>query len=108
MSDTAKQIAGKLADAVEQWLVLDVITRVGEVDPSLPAQTLPAGGKAMRTRIRVLQGDIVHEADPAFVDGPYVGLVEEHNARVEKAEAILSRTVNTVIDLAKRLDELVR
>jgi hypothetical protein len=108
VSDIARNIATKLAAAVEEWLVLDVITRVGEVDPSLPVSTPPTGGKSMRTRIRVLQGDIVFETDPAFVSGEYTSLVADHTARVEKAEDILNRTVNTVIDLAKRLDELVK
>jgi hypothetical protein len=101
-------IAKKIGDAIENWLTLDVITRVGDVDPSAPVGDPPTGGKCIRTRIRVLEGDIVQELDPAFVgDGEYASLVPGHEAQVEKAQKILKDTADMVIDLAKQVRDLL-
>jgi hypothetical protein len=109
MAEAKRDLGTKLANAVDNWLVLDVVTRVGEVDPSLPVSAAPSGGKSMRTRIRVLEGDIIFESDPDFVNGgPYASLVAEHEKRVEKGEEILKRTVDTIVSLAEKVESLLK
>ena len=101
-------VAEKIGGAIENWLTLDVITRVGDVDPATPVGDAPVGGKCLRTRIRVLEGDIIQDMDPQFVgDGPLASLVPGHEARVAQAEEILNRTAKTVLDLAKQVKDLL-
>lgn len=101
-----KDIMGKLEDALEDLITLEVITAVGTVQPSLRDENgkkkqiaLDPGAKIIRTRIDLLHGDITTEMDPAFISGDLTALWPFQAEREKQATELLRSNIEALKSL---------
>ena len=99
-----KDILTMLENALEEFVTLEIVTSVGPVVPTPPAEqggkrakpALDPGAKVMRTRIDLLRSGVTTEIDPAFATGDYQGLRQFHAEREKLASEMVSSHVETV------------
>lgn len=96
-------IVDKINQSLADLVTLQIITVVGEVDLSSAAT---ASGKAARTRISLLDGDITTELDPSFVGGEYDAVRQFHLAREEQGQQIIQANIATLTKLLELARDL--
>jgi hypothetical protein len=86
----------RLSQAMENLVTLQIVTVVAEqIDLTNPKSI--ASGKAIRTRIRLDQGDIVTEMHPDFVVDEKLGAVLQfHTERENNAQQIIQRNLDVL------------
>lgn len=101
-----KDIVGKLENALEDLITLEIVTAVGTVQPSVrdesgkkKAIALDPGAKIIRTRIDLIQGDITTEIDPAFVNGDLTALWSFQEGREKQATEMLRSNIEALKSL---------
>ena len=86
----------RLSLAMENLVTLQIVTVVAE-QIDLPNPKSIASGKAIRTRIRLDQGDIVTEMHPDFVVDEKLGAVLQfHTERENNAQQIIQRNLDVL------------
>ena len=59
--------------------------------------------------IDLIDGDISHVMDEAFVnDEGYVGIRDDHLARVQDAQAIVDKNLKTLLDMVKTVGDILK
>lgn len=111
MSGLARLMA-RLEGAVNDMVQLKVITAVGTVSVEVTSTTKDGittttrtethkDSRAMITDIDLIDGDIMTAIDNVFVtDGAYASLRNDHLARVNDAQGIVSRNITVLKELA--------
>jgi len=92
---TPLEFIDKLAQALENLVTLDIRTVVGAVDWDKGAANLP-GAKEMRSKIRLIGGDITTVIDPAFASGDLQALRDFHLSREKEGAAIIQNNVEVL------------
>jgi len=118
MANEAEEMSGldkfmaRLESAVNDMVELKVITAVGNI--SVEVNSTTKGGittstrtethkdsRAIITNIDLIDGDIMTAIDNVFVtDEAYASIRTDHLARVNDAQAIVSRNINVLKELA--------
>lgn len=89
------QLRNKLAAAVNNLVTLEIVTVLSS-DINLD-QKETAKGQALRTRIRLDQGDIITEIDPAFITDPVLApVLDLHKERELQAQAIVKGNIEVL------------
>jgi hypothetical protein len=91
----------RVKDSLDNLVTLKIITSVGPVPAVDDKGNLIAGVSAhlMRSRINLLQGDIVTEIDPAFVTGELKDLRDFHMRREQEGSAIVDKNIEVLRSL---------
>jgi hypothetical protein len=88
-----------VSQAITNLTTLQIVTTVVAVDVATDAIT--PGGKAIRTRIDLLQGDITTEMDPVYLTAEYAPLREFHTTREGSGLDIIQNNVKALQELIK-------
>ena len=85
----------KLAAAVNNLVTLEIVTVLSSQIDLNEKET--AKGQALRTRIRLDQGDIITEIDPAFITDPTLSpVLSLHKERELQAQAIVKGNIEVL------------
>lgn len=101
MGELSKKIVGALK-AVQE---LKIITVVGKIrirntfDPSTRTITMDEDQQAIVSSIDLVQGDITHGIDPAFVPGKDDALRDFHERQVKEGNAIIVRNITLLKEI---------
>ena len=89
------QLRNKLAAAVNNLVTLEIVTVLSsEINLN---EKVTAKGQALRTRIRLDQGDIITEIDPAFITDPTLaGVLDLHKERELQAQEIVKGNIEVL------------
>jgi hypothetical protein len=102
------QLRDRIADLAE----LRVVTVVGQVDvigPDPEVDVKVQSGKAIRSRVNLIDGDTITEVDDSLLEERFAPLRDMHRAREEAAGALVEKRIDTVKALlALMRDELSR
>jgi len=88
-----------LSTALSNLTTLEIVTTVVPVDVS--SDEVTPGGKAMRTRIDLLDGDIRTEIDPVFLTEEYRLIRDLHTAREQSGNTIVQDNIKTLEELLR-------
>jgi hypothetical protein len=105
---TFKELEENLKNALTNLGTLDIITVVGNVKYNSGKQdrSFAPDSRIMRTRIDLIQGDIITEIDQAFVTGEYQGLREFHVTREKQGSDIIKGNIAVIERLFETLAKL--
>jgi hypothetical protein len=114
------QLYDKIETAVKDLTTLKVVTAVGDVDISRKTVTKNGrshdvrsenyqNAKAVLSTIDLIDGDIMTVMDEVFVnDAAYAGIREAHLARIQDAQAIVDKNVQTLLSMVQTVGQLLR
>ena len=107
-----EKFMARLESAVNDMVELKVITAVGNISVEVNSTTKDGittstrtethkDSRAIITNIDLIDGDIMTAIDNVFVtDAAYASIRTDHLARVNDAQAIVSRNINVLKELA--------
>jgi hypothetical protein len=97
-----KEFLDKLEAALKELVTLEVTTVVGNIPYPISNAPVP-GARVIHSRIDLLQGDILVEMAPDFVNGDLKDVRVDHLEREKQAAAIIKANVELVERLFKFL-----
>ena len=94
----------RVLDAFENLVTLEIVTVVGTYDTKTN-QPGP-GGKMMRTRLNLLDGDKVTEIDPELATGSLASLREYHAQTERQGSDLIKANLETIERMLGLLERL--
>lgn len=101
-------IGDKILKALDSLTTLEIVTAVGPT--LLDAEGRPKLGlgdaKVMVSRLRLLDGDLTHKLDEAFVTGELASLREFHESQVTRGIEIIKGNIAALGELYRLLRQV--